>query len=173
MVDIKDRAARSRNMKRIGAKDSAIEVLVRTCLHKRGFRYRKNLRFPINLSGKKIRPEADIYLRKYRAVVQVNGCYWHNHGCRLSKKPLSEMTSFWRKKLAANKSRDQRNILAFNSTGLKVMTVWECALRDKSSQEIAYVLRQVEDWIRFGVGNASIAEESDSVVGNEGVEPAT
>jgi DNA mismatch endonuclease, patch repair protein len=66
------------------------------------------------------------------------------------------MKPFWRKKLGENVMRDQRNINAFNSIDLKVISLWECSVRDKSDREVDYVIRQLEDWILFGVGNASI-----------------
>jgi DNA mismatch endonuclease (patch repair protein) len=143
-------------MRSIRSKDTWIERLVRSKLRQDRFGYRKNYRFSVMYQGKRIRPEADIYLSRYEAVVLVNGCYWHHHGCRLSKKPLDAMKPFWRKKLGENVVRDRRNTDAYNSIGLKVMCVWECSLRDRSNREIDYVVRQLEDWIRFGIGNASI-----------------
>ena len=156
MIDTVDQSTRSRNMRRIGSKDTGIELLIRSRLRQHRFGYRKNIRIPIRHEGKLIRPEADIYLSRYQAVILVNGCYWHHHGCRLSKKTLGEMKPFWRKKLGENIQRDQRNIAAYNSIGLKVMSLWECSLRDKNDPEISYVVRQLEDWIKIGLGNAAI-----------------
>ena len=155
-MDTVSKSTRSRNMRRIGPKDTWIELLVRRRLRRDHFGYRKNLRLAVRFEGKTIRPEADVYLSRYQAVVMINGCYWHHHGCHLAKKPLSQMKPFWRKKLGENVVRDQRNINVFNSIDLKVISLWECSVRDKSDREVDYVVRQLEDWIRFGVGNASI-----------------
>lgn len=143
-------------MRRIRSKDTRIELLVRSRLRHDRFGYRKNFRFSVRFEGKLVRPEADVYLSRYKAVILVHGCYWHHHGCRLSKKPLNKMKPFWSKKLGDNIVRDQRNIEIYNEIGLKVMCLWECSLRDKSHKEVDYVIRQLEDWIRFGIGNANI-----------------
>lgn len=72
--------ARSRNMAKIRSKDTKPEVFLRKALHKAGFRYRLNCS---KLPGK-----PDIVLKKYGAVIFVNGCFWHGHkDCPKSKIP--------------------------------------------------------------------------------------
>ena len=44
-----------------------------------------------------------------------------------------------------------------NSTNLaNASLLWECSLRDKNDPEISYVVRQLADWIKIGLGNAAI-----------------
>ena len=75
MADVKDKAARSRNMAAIKSKNTKPEETVRKYLFSKGFRYRKN---DSRLIGK-----PDIVLPKYKTVIFVNGCFWHGHdGCR-------------------------------------------------------------------------------------------
>lgn len=85
--------ARSRNMAKIRSKDTKPEVFLRKALHKAGFRYRLNCS---KLPGK-----PDIVLKKYGAVIFVNGCFWHGHkDCPKSKIPETNK-DFWLKKIGA------------------------------------------------------------------------
>ena len=100
MADIKTKESRSYNMSRIAGKDTKPEELVRKYLFSKGFRYRKNVR--------KLPGTPDLVLPKYRAVIFVNGCFWHGHeGCKYFVWPKSN-TEFWRKKIETNISRDKR-----------------------------------------------------------------
>ena len=127
-MDIVDQATRSRMMASIRGVNTKPEMIVRRELHALGFRYRIHVR---ELSG---RP--DIVLAKFKAVVFVNGCFWHAHeGCELFKVP-STRTEFWREKLLANRRRDERNVFQLQEDGWRVATVWECSLnQDKSAAE--------------------------------------
>ena len=105
-------------MSRIRAKDTRPELLVRSVVHRLGFRFRLHVR---NLPG---RP--DIVLPKYGTVVFVHGCFWHQHrGCNLAYVPKTRVR-FWRTKFASNVERDQRDVAALRRLGWRVITVWEC-----------------------------------------------
>lgn len=109
---------RSWNMSRIRGRDTAPENLVRSTLHRAGYRFRLHRR---DLPG---RP--DIVLSKYRTVVFVHGCFWHRHaGCRFAYTPKSRV-DFWTAKFHANVERDRRNAFALRRLGWRVVTVWEC-----------------------------------------------
>ena len=108
-------------MSRIRSKDTSPEVSVRSYLFKRGFRFRKNVK---TLPGK-----PDIVLPKYKAVIFINGCFWHHHeNCRLAATPKSR-TEFWLTKFEKNISNDKRNCQQLEASGWKVITVWECELK--------------------------------------------
>ena len=110
------------------------ELVVRRFLHHRGFRYRLNA---ADLPG---RP--DLVLPKYRAVIFVNGCFWHAHaGCPLFRLPKSRR-EFWQKKLMANRARDTRNCSELSEQGWRVATVWECVTRGNQPDLGALV-----DWL--------------------------
>ena len=118
MADVFDQITRSRVMAAIRGRNTKPELLVRRFLHSRG------LRFRIHVGHLPGRP--DIVLPKYRAVVFVNGCFWHQHSnCRYAVMPKSNRT-FWEAKLTANRDRDERNILRLRHAGWRVYTVWEC-----------------------------------------------
>jgi DNA mismatch endonuclease (patch repair protein) len=147
MTDIVDKVTRSRMMSGIGGKDTAPELLIRRELHARGFRYR--LHSPA-LPGK-----PDLSFPMYKAVIQVNGCFWHRHQCHLFKWPKTRR-EFWQAKLGANADRDSRNVADLEVLGWRVLTVWECALKGKTRRPISEVAQTTANWIQFGIGSASI-----------------
>lgn len=121
MADILTPAKRSWNMSKIKNKDTAIEVSVRKYLFKNGFRYRKNVS---KLPGK-----PDIVLSKYKTVIFVHGCFWHRHpNCSDATIPKSR-TEFWLNKLEGNVCRDRHNKELLESSGWKVIIIWECELK--------------------------------------------
>lgn len=138
MPDIVDKETRSRMMRNIRAKDSRPELIVRRYLHGQGFRFR--------LHNKNLPGNPDIVLPKHGAVVLVHGCYWHRHkGCRLAYDPKSNQ-AFWQQKFSSNVERDAEVKRLLHESGWRVMTVWECALRDKELCEA--VLKSIAEWIK-------------------------
>ena len=109
---------RSWNMSRIKSKDTTPERIVRSFLHRNGFRFRLHVK---DLPGK-----PDIVLPKYKTVIEVRGCFWHRHpGCKSATNPSSNV-DFWQKKFAANVSRDERTEQELKKLGGNVIVVWEC-----------------------------------------------
>jgi DNA mismatch endonuclease (patch repair protein) len=74
MADVFDKEKRSWVMYRITGKDSRPERLLRSLLHRRGFRFTVNGQLNKTLPG---RP--DIVLPKHKTIIFVHGCYWHGH----------------------------------------------------------------------------------------------
>ncbi|MFH5834817.1 very short patch repair endonuclease [Proteiniclasticum sp. C24MP] len=113
--------ARSRNMSRIRGKNTEPEKYIRRLLYHAGFRYRIHYR---ELPGK-----PDVYLRKYRTVLFINGCFWHRHeGCRYATTPKSNR-EFWENKFTRNVQRDKDVYDKLQSEGYKVIVIWECTIR--------------------------------------------
>jgi DNA mismatch endonuclease (patch repair protein) len=106
-------------MAAVRGKDTKPEKLVRSALHRSGFRYSLHRR---DLPGK-----PDLVLPKYKTVVFVHGCFWHGHECPRGKKPATRK-QFWNKKLNQNRLRDQKSIAALEVMGWNVFVVWECSL---------------------------------------------
>ncbi|MDQ7981389.1 very short patch repair endonuclease [Paraburkholderia sp. SARCC-3016] len=138
MVDIVDAATRSRMMSGIRGRNTKPEILIRSLLHRRGFRFRLDAR---DLPG---RP--DIVLPRYRAVVFVHGCFWHGHDCHLFKWPQTRV-EFWREKIDRNRSNDAKVTAALRERGWRVATVWECALRG-ANRDLDGVLQRLVDWLQ-------------------------
>ncbi len=108
MADVHDAPTRSRNMAAIRGKDTRPEMIIRRGLHARGFRFRLHA---AGLPGK-----PDLVFPKYRAVVLVNGCFWHGHECSMFRWPSSRQ-EFWKEKITGNKRRDLANLEGLADAG--------------------------------------------------------
>jgi DNA mismatch endonuclease (patch repair protein) len=118
VVDSLTKEQRSWNMGRVRSKDTKAELLVRSILHRNGYRFRLHKK---GLPGK-----PDIVLAKYKAVVFVHGCFWHRHKhCPDATVPKSN-TEFWVQKFAQNVKRDKANQKVLRKLGWAVIIVWEC-----------------------------------------------
>ena len=123
---------RSWNMSRIRSRNTTPEKLVRSMLHRMGFRFRLHRR---DLPG-----TPDIVLPRYRTVVFVHGCFWHRHcGCRFTYTPKSRV-DFWNRKFRENVKRDRRARRKLRRLEWRVVVVWECQAR--TPEKAAVVLRR-------------------------------
>lgn len=146
MVDVVDSATRSRMMSGIRGRNTKPEILVRSLLHRQGFRFRLHAR---DLPGK-----PDIVFPRFRAVIFVHGCFWHGHDCRLFKWPGTR-PDFWREKIGRNQANDSRARSALLAAGWRIGIVWECAIRGKD-RDLDSVAGRLSDWLR---GSAPFIEE--------------
>jgi DNA mismatch endonuclease, patch repair protein len=137
-MDTVDQATRSRIMASVGQKNTGAETLLRSTLHREGFRYR--------LHDRTLPGSPDLVFPRFRAVIFVHGCYWHSHGCYKSTVPKSRR-KFWTAKFKANRQRDERNINLLLERGWRVMIVWECALLGKSALPPVEVAARVRAWL--------------------------
>jgi DNA mismatch endonuclease (patch repair protein) len=116
-------------MSSVKQRDTKPEKLVRSLIHRMGFRFRKNVK---TLPGK-----PDIVLPKYKAIVFVHGCFWHGHeNCKKAKLPETRK-EFWERKINGNLERDLKNEKELIALGWRVFTVWTCQLKTKDAP--AYV----------------------------------
>ncbi len=141
MADVHDIQTRSRNMAAVRGKDTMPELIVRKSLHKLGFRYK--------LHDKDLPGKPDLVFPRYNAVIQINGCFWHRHDCHFFKWP-STRREFWRKKLTRNNLKDTENLNALKSTGWRVLTIWECALKGRERQNLTELIEDVAYWLNSG-----------------------
>lgn len=135
MADRITKRQRSHVMRSVGRKDTGPEIVVRSLLHRAGFRFRKNVK---SLPG-----TPDIVLPKYRTVIFVHGCFWHRHeGCRRATKPASRR-EYWDAKLARNVERDRQKAARLQEAGWNVVTIWECETKapDELIERLARALR--------------------------------
>jgi DNA mismatch endonuclease (patch repair protein) len=115
---------RSYNMSRIRSKNTTPERIVRNELWHKGYRYR--------LNDKRLPGTPDLVLPKYRAVIFINGCFWHGHrGCPKYVAPKTN-AQFWKEKIASNIARDELNAQRLDTLAWTVITVWECELSKKA-----------------------------------------
>ena len=126
MADNHSKEVRSMNMSHIRSANTKPEELVRKYLFSKGLRYRKNdRRFP---------GCPDIVLPKYKSVVFVNGCFWHQHDCGRFVWPESNR-EYWEKKINRNVERDHTNYSELKNLGWKVLVIWECQLKKKVADD--------------------------------------
>ena len=122
MTDNLTAEQRRKCMSRIGGKNTKPEKIVSSWLHQRGYRFRLHRK---DLPGK-----PDIVLPKYKTVVFVHGCFWHQHeGCRKALLPQTNK-DFWLKKLQQNAIRDQAVQEQLETCGWKVFVIWQCEIKD-------------------------------------------
>lgn len=139
--------ARSRNMAAIRSANTKPEMVVRKLLHAAGFRYRLHRK---DLPGK-----PDLTLAKWRAVIEVHGCFFHAHDCHLVPNRPADNAEFWKKKLGANVERDRRNAAAVAALGLRRLIVWQCAITGKNRLNPDDLLSRISEWL---VGSARRGE---------------
>lgn len=118
---------RSWNMSQIKSRNTNPEMKLRKALHGMGFRYR--------LHNRKLPGSPDLVFSKYKAVIFVNGCFWHRHGCKHTTTP-STRKDFWETKFKANTERDKKNIKELQNLGWRIMIVWECELNKTDNNSI-------------------------------------
>jgi DNA mismatch endonuclease (patch repair protein) len=140
-MDTVDKATRSLIMSRVGQKDTGPEMILRSVLHRMGFRYR--------LHDRTLPGSPDLVFPRFGGVIFVHGCYWHSHGCYKSTVPKSRRV-FWTDKFAANRERDGRNIRVLIERGWRVMVVWECELLGKKALPPREVAERVREWLQGG-----------------------
>ena len=127
MVDVVSEEKRSYIMSRVGSKNTKPELLVRSFLHRLGFRYR--------IHGAKLPGKPDLVFPKHHAVVFVHGCFWHRHeDCRRAPMP-STRVSFWQRKFDRNVVRDSSNQEDLKNLGWRVIVVWECEIGNLESRD--------------------------------------
>lgn len=101
-------------------KDTGPELALRRELHRRGARYRTNLRLDLD-QGRRVRP--DVVFTAARVAVFVDGCFWH--GCTEHRSLPARNSEFWRAKIEATQGRDERNDEWLLSEGWRVVRLWE------------------------------------------------
>ena len=135
-------------MSGIRSKNTKPEIVVRKALHRRGYRYR--------LHNGALPGKPDLVFPSRKAVIFVNGCFWHGHGCHLFRWP-STREEFWKAKILRNRERDSENRSALTSTGWRTLVVWECALKGKNRKPPEVVTDLISEWLE---GHAAAMEIS-------------
>jgi DNA mismatch endonuclease, patch repair protein len=123
-------------MSLVRSKNTRPELLVRSLLHRNGFRFRVNV--------SKLPGTPDIVLRKYRTVIFINGCFWHGHDCKRGNIPKSNK-KYWKDKINRNIDRDSRNYSELKRLSWKIIIVWTCELssRIKIDETIQKIMSEI------------------------------
>jgi DNA mismatch endonuclease (patch repair protein) len=140
MADIVDTATRSRMMSGIRGANTKPERLVRSILHRMGYRF--------TLNNHQLPGRPDIVLPRHHTAVFVHGCFWHRHaGCPKAATPATR-PEFWQAKFATNVARDRRVSAKLRREGWRVLTVWECQLAapDRVAARLSRALISKTSW---------------------------
>ena len=135
MADTVSRAVRSRIMAAVPQKNSKPELVVRSALHRLGYRFR--------LHRKDLPGSPDIVLPRYEVAIFVHGCFWHQHSrCRLARRPTSNRR-YWNRKLDENIDRDKRKVSELRVLGWRALVIWQCQIEKRPD----YVRQKLQDFL--------------------------
>ena len=121
------------------------ETQLRSALHRRGLRFRKNLMIRCGT----VRTRPDAVFTRARVAVFVDGCFWH--GCPEHQKLPKSNADYWVPKLASNVDRDRRIDAALENDGWQVVRIWEHETLEAS---VAAVVTRLNDAPKAGAPSA-------------------
>lgn len=139
MADIVDKKTRAHIMASIKNKNTSPELNIRKALFAKGLRYR--------LHDNKLPGSPDLVFPKYKAVIFIHGCFWHNHNCKYGQLPSSNRL-FWEIKLRGNASRDQQMIAKLHSLGWRTRVIWLCSLKNKKTFASDKDVDEIVNWLK-------------------------
>ena len=123
MVDKIEPLRRSENMRRIGSKNTRIELATRRLVRELGFTgYRIHRR---DIPGK-----PDLAWIGRKLTIFVHGCFWHRHDCKEGQRRPNTNRDYWIEKIEKNFKRDQEHVSSLRSEGWRVLIIWECEFSD-------------------------------------------
>ncbi len=127
MTDVFSSEKRSSVMRRVNSTDTSPELKVRRLLRRMGVGYRLHRR---DLPGK-----PDIVMAGRRLAIFVHGCFWHGHDCARGSRVPKANRDYWEAKVGRNRARDVEHRAALEAKGWRVLTLWECDLKDDAALE--------------------------------------
>lgn len=66
-----------------------------------------------------------------KAIIMVNGCFWHGHGCKRGARKPKSNSEYWASKIGRNVERDQAIRCQLEAQGWRVLIVWECDIANE------------------------------------------
>src|SRR5690554_2969417 len=129
---------RSQVMSKIRSKNTKPEIILRSALHRLGYRFRVHKK---DLPGK-----PDLVLPKYGTVIFVHGCFWHGHDCRYFRLPKTR-TDFWDEKISGNRSRDRKIASFLRKQGGRSLRFMNARYETSKTGSSGCLMRWVPDQI--------------------------
>lgn len=126
---------RSVRMSMIRSKNSKFELAIRSRIHELGFRYR--LHVP-DLLGK-----PDLVFPSRKRIAFLHSCFWHGHGCRLSRMPKTKRR-YWINKIDGNRVRDRNVVRRLKNQGWRILVIWECEYRANLDKVVRRFIKFLE-----------------------------
>lgn len=134
MADVLTPEQRRFNMSRIRNRNTKPEMIVRSLVHRMGYRYRLHRK---DLPGK-----PDLVFPSRKKIIFVHGCFFHMHDCPYGSVTPKTNAEFWKNKRMGNVERDRRNMEALESDGWRMLTIWECMTKPRRVNELPDVLKK-------------------------------
>lgn len=123
-------------MSRIRSSDTKPEFIVRSLLHRAGFRF--------SLRRKDLIGKPDIVLPKYKTVIFIHGCFWHRHpGCKRASTPQTNKEK-WQAKFKKNIERDKLVKQTLEQEGWRVIIVWECDVKSNPNLVLDSIIKELD-----------------------------
>lgn len=134
MADVLTPEQRSFNMSRIRNRNTRPEMIVRSTVHRMGYRY--------SLHRKDLPGKPDLVFTARRKIIFVHGCFFHLHDCPYGRVIPKTNAEFWRVKRQSNAERDKRNQAALEELGWEVFTVWECMTKPAAIENLPKLITE-------------------------------
>jgi DNA mismatch endonuclease (patch repair protein) len=115
------------------------EIALRSELHQRGLRFRKEVAVR---PARRLR-RVDIVFPRVRLAVFLDGCFWH--GCPEHGNEPKKNIDYWRPKLARNVARDAQVSSELVSAGWHVIRIWEHEDTEVAAARIERAYRELRD----------------------------
>ncbi len=125
MTDVFLESKRSWIMSRVRGKDTSPELIVRSLIHRLGYRFRLHRK---DLPGK-----PDIVFPGRKKAIFVHGCFWHGHDCNRGSRAPKTNTVYWKEKIKRNVRRDKARQRELDLLGWRTLIIWECRTKDPGS----------------------------------------
>lgn len=126
----------SKRMRRNLRSGTRPEIALRSELHARGLRFRKD--YPLRLADRTIRP--DVVFSKTRVAVFVDGCFWHC--CPLHGTKPRVNRDYWGPKLDRNIARDRLVSKLLDDEGWVVIRAWEHEASEDVAQRVVEAIAE-------------------------------
>lgn len=135
-------------MAKIKGKDTQIELKLRRALHKKGIRYRKNV--------KSIYGTPDIAIKKYKIAIFCDGDFWHGYDWEKRRDDIKSNRDFWINKIEHNMEKDVEVNHVLKHMGYTVIRVWEHEIEKDIDGVCQMIERKINEKKEYEVRKAGM-----------------
>lgn len=122
---------RSDLMRKIKAKNTTPEIILRKALWKEGIRYR--------IDNKGVSGNPDIAIKKYKIAIFIDGEFWHGYNWQEKKRKIKSNREYWIQKIERNIERDKKYNQLLIKQKWVVLRFWEHEIKKDLNKCIGIV----------------------------------